>query len=346
MNQDVDLQHVDQVRDAPRESMPPVMRWAGAIARRLRGFDIGLTGKTSGNANTDALTLADLTVQELLVGALVDSDPVLRTCRLEAEETTGDLTAFATEGPLTIALDPIDGTKQFRDRSGDGYCVMLHLRSPVTVHYSLVYLPETGGNGTWVEVRDGRVYCGPDVPRSPARDVLTTLPDFAGGQRLQGRGIYLIGFLEQCEAHARDVSDAGLVGYAPDDMPGSIYPLMATGEFAGSLIHSPNIYDFPVSLHIARRWEAMPSGSTIASPCTSEICGSMSGPTCSGFRGSSPVAMIPRSSTHCAAWRTTGIPSAILTERHRPYWSLPGVPAVACGPPRECRPCAGSGGLA
>ncbi len=35
-------------------------------------------------------------------------------------------------------------------------------------------------------------------------------------------------------------------------MPGSIYPLMATGEFIGSLIHTPNIYDFPASLHIAR----------------------------------------------------------------------------------------------
>ncbi len=48
------------------------------------------------------------------------------------------------------------------------------------------------------------------------------------------------------------MSATDLAGYAPDEMPGSIYPLMATGEFAGSLIHTPNIYDFPVSLHIAR----------------------------------------------------------------------------------------------
>jgi 3'(2'), 5'-bisphosphate nucleotidase len=48
------------------------------------------------------------------------------------------------------------------------------------------------------------------------------------------------------------VSQAGLNGYAPDDMPGSIYPLLARGDFGGSLIHSPNVYDFPVSLHIAR----------------------------------------------------------------------------------------------
>ena len=40
---------------------------------------------------------------------------------------------------------------------------------------------------------------------------------------------------------------------APDDMPGSIYPLIASGEFEGSLIHTPNVYDFPVSLHIVRQ---------------------------------------------------------------------------------------------
>ena len=35
-------------------------------------------------------------------------------------------------------------------------------------------------------------------------------------------------------------------------MPGCIFALFATGEFGGSLIHSPNVYDFPVSLQIAR----------------------------------------------------------------------------------------------
>ena len=43
-----------------------------------------------------------------------------------------------------------------------------------------------------------------------------------------------------------------LRGSQADDMPGSIFELQARGEFAGSLIHTPNIYDFPVSLQIAR----------------------------------------------------------------------------------------------
>src|SRR4051794_678086 len=92
--------------------LPAVVRWAGALARRMRNYDIGLGGKASGSALTDALTLADLTVQELLVSALRDTDPIFRHCRIEAEETTGDLQLFAKDAPWTIALDPIDGTKQ------------------------------------------------------------------------------------------------------------------------------------------------------------------------------------------------------------------------------------------
>ncbi len=241
-----------QIIDVLSQSMPPVMRWAGAIARTLRRFDITLEGKSSGSANTDALTLADLTVQELLVGALRDADPVLRTCRVEGEEETGDLGAFVTEGPYVIALDPIDGTKQFRDRTGDGYAVMLHLRSRDTVHYSLVYLPEAGPQGTWVEINGDVVKCGPDEPRTPATDVLAAMTPTNESRDRDAKGIYLIGFQQWDGERADAVTDVGLQGVAPDDMPGSIYPLMATGEFIGSLIHTPNIYDFPVSLHIAR----------------------------------------------------------------------------------------------
>ena len=48
------------------------------------------------------------------------------------------------------------------------------------------------------------------------------------------------------------VDATGLQGRTSDEMQGSIYPLMASAQYAGSLIHSPNIYDFPVSMHIAR----------------------------------------------------------------------------------------------
>ena len=243
---------VTELVTALRRAAPGLLRWSGAIARRLRQFDVALPGKHSGSANTDALTLADLTVQELLVDGLRDADPVLRTCRIEAEEDTGDLAAFANVGPFVIALDPIDGTRQFRDRTGNGWGAMLHLRSAEQVHYSLVLIPDLGPHGTWVEGFGSTIRCGSDDPRCAAATVLDALPPIDPGRRPDSPNIYLIGFQQQDAARAADVTRTGLHGVPPDEMPGAIYPLLATGEFGGSLIHSPNVYDFPVSLHLAR----------------------------------------------------------------------------------------------
>jgi 3'(2'), 5'-bisphosphate nucleotidase len=237
---------------ALRQHAPPLLRWAGAVARKLREFNVALDGKSSGNANTDALTLADLTVQELVVAGLRDAGAVLRQCRIEAEEQNGDLSAFARSSPLVLALDPIDGTKQFRDHSGQGYAVMLHLRNAETVLYSLVYVPESGPQGTWVEAYEGVVRCGSDHWERPAADQLEALPPLDLAHHPDSPNIYLIGFQQHDPQRARKVTECGLRGFAPDDMPGSIYPLLATGEFGGSLIHSPNVYDFPVALHLVR----------------------------------------------------------------------------------------------
>ena len=243
---------VSEVAEALSIHMPEVLRWAGAIARQLRKFNVALSGKSSGSAETDALTLADLTVQELVVSALRDRSPIFRQCRIEAEEANGDIGLFSTDAELVIALDPIDGTKQYRDRTGNGYAVMLHLRDSQTLHYSLVFVPETGATGTWVEAIGSRIVCGPDDPNRPAREVLNSMPAITSATRPKSKKIYSIGFQKPDAERAAAVTKAGLHGFAPDDMPGSIYPLLATGEFGGSLIHSPNIYDFPVSLHLAR----------------------------------------------------------------------------------------------
>lgn len=244
--------NVDQIVDVLRQVTPDLLRWSGAIAKRMRTFDIGLTGKSSGSSNTDALTLADLTVQELVVAGLRDSAPILRQCRIEAEEANGDLEAFATDSPYVIALDPIDGTKYFKDKTGNGYAVMIHLRTVDEVLYSLVYAPEDGPTGSWTQCYAGIVKSGPDDFSMSAYDLLEQMPAIAPTQRPNSKKIYLIGFQKNDLPFSRLVTQAGLEGYAPDEMPGSIYPLLATGEFGGSLIHTPNIYDFPVALHIAR----------------------------------------------------------------------------------------------
>jgi 3'(2'), 5'-bisphosphate nucleotidase len=243
---------VSEVTAALSRQMPGVLRWCGALAKSLRGHNIALAGKQSGSANTDALTLADLTIQELIIAALRDADPVLRKCRIEAEETTGDFARFAREGDLVLAIDPIDGTKQYRDQTGNGYAVMLHLRNRETVLYSLVFVPECGSSGAWVEVHNGRVVTGADDCALPARALLDGLKPVEPGRLPESKKIYLIGFQERDPERARDLASVGLEGHTSETMAGSIYELMARGEYGGSLIHSPNVYDFPVSLHIAR----------------------------------------------------------------------------------------------
>ncbi|MEZ6130335.1 MAG: inositol monophosphatase family protein [Planctomycetaceae bacterium] len=244
--------NLTEIINALSTSLPPVMRWCGAVARRLRQFNIAVEGKSSGSANTDALTLADLSVQELLVAAMRDADPILKTCRMEGEESTGDMALFSTTAKLAIAIDPIDGTKQYRDRTGNGYSIIVHLHDDETPYYSLVFAPEMGATGTWVEVAPDRLKCGPDDTTRTARQVLNDLPDLQHDRSVDATGVYLIGFQKRDGECARLVDGIGLSGRTSDEMQGSIYPLMATGEYAGSLIHSPNIYDFPVSMHIAR----------------------------------------------------------------------------------------------
>ena len=244
--------NIEAVVDALAREMPSILRWGGAIAKQIRPFNISVGGKESGNANTDALTLADLSVQELIVAALRDGDPVFRECRIEGEESTGDTRFFNQDAELSITIDPIDGTKQYRDRDGDGYCVMLQLQTHDDVHYSLVYVPETGKFGTWTEVKHGQILCGDDDLSKSATDVLASMEPWNDRRAVGSKRIYMIGYQEKDAEKAESLSEIGLEGVISANMPGSIYPLMATGEFAGSLIHSPNIYDFPASMQIAR----------------------------------------------------------------------------------------------
>src|SRR5262245_37254317 len=232
--------------------LPRVFRWVGALARQLRRYDIALAGKHSGYASTDALTLADLSVQEILVAALRDMGTTVRQCRIEAEESTGDLGRFAKQGNWVLGIDPIDGTRGYRDRVGTEYAVMLHARTRETVHYSLVYLPEESAEGTWLEVSDGRITLGPDNASQQARAALDALPPVAADRPRERGRILVSGFLGHERERARAVSTAGLEGVRLSEPPVSPYPIMAHGYLGGALFHTPNVYDFPVCMHIAR----------------------------------------------------------------------------------------------
>ena len=232
--------------------LPPVFRWGGAVAKQLRNHDIAVGGKSSGFADTDALTLADLSVQELLVAALRDMGPEVRRCRIEAEEASGDLGRFAREGDWTLAIDPIDGTREYRDRTGNGYSVMLHLRSPDSIAYSLVYLPEEGPDGTWVEASPRGIAVGPDDHSRPARAALDALPPAERVRRPGSRRVLVSGFLSDAATRAREVTATGLHGVLGGETGGSLFPLLARGDLAGAVYHTPNVYDFPVCVHLAR----------------------------------------------------------------------------------------------
>jgi 3'(2'), 5'-bisphosphate nucleotidase len=243
---------VDELIQLLAAELPRAVRWSGALARQLRRHDIALTGKHSGSADADALTLADLAVQELLVAALRDMGPRVRRCRIEAEEASGDLGRFAEQSDWVLAIDPVDGTREFRDRIGHRWAVMFHARTAETIHYSLVYLPEEGPEGSWLEVRDDRIVLGPDDPTRAARAALDALAPIAPGRRQGSRRILVSGFRGHEAEHARAVSAAGLDGVLGSDTPGSLFPLMVSGYLAGALFHTPNVYDFPVCMHVAR----------------------------------------------------------------------------------------------
>jgi 3'(2'), 5'-bisphosphate nucleotidase len=232
--------------------MPAVLRWAGAIARRLRGYDIALDGKHSGSAATDALTIADLSLQELIVAALRDCDPVFRQCRIDAEETTGDLTRFPADADLTIGIDPIDGTQRYRDRTGRAWSVMLHLRSKSAVLYSLVYHPEQGEHGWWIEARGDRILAGPDDPSRPAAAVVRALPQVAPGKAPVVPRIFTAGFMEAGADVIRRVAQLGIDAEASEFDGRTGYQQIAAGEVCGALFHSPNVYDFPVMMQLFR----------------------------------------------------------------------------------------------
>lgn len=234
--------------------MPSVIRYAGAVATELRKHNVAVEGKESGNANTDALTLADLSLQTMLITAIRDCGSAATACRIEAEEDTGPLDAFNQDADLVIALDPIDGTRQYRDHTANGWSVMLHVRTATDVVYSLVYLPAAGQHGQWLEATPDYLKVCDDDPTRTAEDVIAAAEPITEANRKSGKGCYIIGFQGLDEERAELITAAGLKGFGPQQMPSSVYPLLATGDFCGSLIHTPNIYDFPVSLQLARRF--------------------------------------------------------------------------------------------
>ena len=76
------MPELSEITRALSDHCPDILRWCGAIARKLRQFNVAIDGKSSGSSNTDALTLADLTVQDLAVAAMRDRSKILQSCEV------------------------------------------------------------------------------------------------------------------------------------------------------------------------------------------------------------------------------------------------------------------------
>ncbi len=232
------------------QRMPDLFRWCGAVARQLRRHDVAVADKGAGYAAADALTLADLSIQEILVDALRDSGAAMRQCRLEVEEETGDLDAFPAEAPLTIAIDPIDGTLHFRDRTSDGYGILLSLRDREHSHYSLGFFPEQGACGQWVEVRGDSVIVTDDDTSMPARNLLDTTKPVDTAALTRSDTVWLTGYRTDRAMVGRRLEGEGLHVVGSDTHGAHVCTEMALGRIDGLLMNHPGVYDAPMWMHV------------------------------------------------------------------------------------------------
>ena len=230
--------------------MPDLFRWCGAAARQLRRHDVAVADKGVGYAAADALTLADLSIQEILVDAIRDFGDGFLECRLEVEEETGDQEVFAKESELTIAIDPIDGTLHFRDRTSDGYGVLISLRRNDRSFYSLGFFPEQGPCGEWVEVKDNRVVHTLDDTSMPARQRLDSTVALVPGDVPRCETIWLTGYRTDRRLVAEHLAREGLTAAMSDSHGLHICTELVVGRVDGLLMSHPGVYDAPMWMHV------------------------------------------------------------------------------------------------
>ncbi len=137
----------------------------GAIARaatRAREIEGSATNAPKGHEETpekQALTQADLECQEILLTALLESQPGVR---IEAEEDTPTCRLFdGSRSESVVVIDPIDGTLHSFLQGEGPYAILLGLVVEGVYRAGLVALPReglffsgaTGGGATWNRAR-------------------------------------------------------------------------------------------------------------------------------------------------------------------------------------------------
>lgn len=151
---------------------------AGIVARRLQRYVPHERKHASNSPESEALTVIDLTSQDLLLNELHRAFPELA---VDAEEDTETLRLFPPSEPgrPLAVLDPIDGTWNYTRGSND-YAVMGSLIANDRFEASLLHFPNQGltcwaiaGEGCFVEragqkpERIEELVAAPDVLVSP-----------------------------------------------------------------------------------------------------------------------------------------------------------------------------------
>lgn len=121
--------------------MAPAVRQAAAVARALEGRVPNRPKSGESSAAKAALTLADSAAQEAVLVPLLEHFPDVA---LVAEEDTPSVASFATEGPVAVVVDPIDGTLRSYLEGAGPYSVLVGLSVEGRYEAALVALPREG----------------------------------------------------------------------------------------------------------------------------------------------------------------------------------------------------------
>ena len=114
------------------------------------------------NNEDDPVTLADLEVNEIIIKRINEKYKNINWDIL-SEENVKNLKTFVTKNDWVWVLDPLDGTKDFIQRTGN-YAMHLALNFKQKPYIGFVLIPDknqlwiTDGEKTWCEKRDSTKY--------------------------------------------------------------------------------------------------------------------------------------------------------------------------------------------
>lgn len=121
--------------------LEPAVREAARLSRELEGRVANQPKDLEENAAKQALTEADLRVQEVLLDALAESFPDVT---LAAEEDTPGVDRFPRRGDAQVVIDPIDGTLHSYLEGLGPYALMMGLVVRNRYEAGFVALPREG----------------------------------------------------------------------------------------------------------------------------------------------------------------------------------------------------------